>query len=70
MCVPYPSVHATLLMIIPGVFNTEAHPFQAPPPKPSYGSGKLIQGGQMNLPKQVSAPLPLVSFAPVLQGHK
>ncbi|KAJ3556391.1 hypothetical protein NM688_g2055 [Phlebia brevispora] len=51
------------------VFNTEAHPFQAPPAKASYGSGKLVQKETMKLPFTAAAPLPEVSFAPILQGH-
>ncbi|THG96636.1 hypothetical protein EW026_g5234 [Hermanssonia centrifuga] len=54
------------------VFNTEAHPFQAPPPKASYGSGTI--GGsafkQMSLPFKPTGPLPAVSPAPILKGHK
>ena len=52
-----------------GVFNTEAHPFQAPPAKASYGSGKLIQTPTMELPFTATAPKALFSSASVLDGH-
>ncbi|KAI1786737.1 glycoside hydrolase family 47 protein [Ganoderma leucocontextum] len=44
------------------VFNTEAHPYIAPPAKASYGSGKLAASSSQ--PFQTNAgPLPLVSAA-------
>jgi len=47
------------------VFNTEAHPFKAPPAKSSYGSGKLVTSYSTPF-KSVSGKLPEVSYAPVL----
>ena len=50
------------------VFNTEAHPFIAPPPKPSYGSGKrhIVPGAF----KTTSGELPAVSPALKLPERK
>ncbi|KAH9855351.1 seven-hairpin glycosidase [Lenzites betulinus] len=48
------------------VFNTEAHPFIAPPAKSVYGSGKLTASTEPF--KSTSGPLPLVSFSPKLPG--
>ncbi|TCD65742.1 maturation of Asn-linked oligosaccharides protein [Steccherinum ochraceum] len=49
------------------VFNTEAHPFKAPPAKATYGSG-IIGGGSSFAPfKSESGELPEISFAPVLR---
>ncbi|CDO70470.1 Glycoside Hydrolase Family 47 protein [Trametes cinnabarina] len=47
------------------VFNTEAHPFIAPPELPSYGSGHLTSENTKPF-KAVSGPLPAVSFNPKL----
>lgn len=42
------------------VFNTEAHPFIAPPAKPVYGSGKtLASNGPFKA--QAGPPLPAIS---------
>ena len=44
------------------VFNTEAHPFVAPPAKSSYGSGNLITPTNSFAPTTVeNGPLPEVS---------
>ncbi|KAJ8082826.1 hypothetical protein PM082_008682 [Marasmius tenuissimus] len=43
------------------VFNTEAHPFVAPPPKPTYGSGNLIPSTTAFAPTPVDGPLPEIS---------
>ena len=51
------------------VFNTEAHPYLAPPPKPSYGSGKIGGGKRVKLPFTPTGKLPLVSPAPLLRGR-
>ncbi|KAI0366836.1 seven-hairpin glycosidase [Pilatotrama ljubarskyi] len=48
------------------VFNTEAHPFIAPPEKAVYGSGTLRPASQFQPFKSTSGPLPLVSFSPKL----
>ncbi|KAI0688410.1 seven-hairpin glycosidase [Cytidiella melzeri] len=50
------------------VFNTECHPYIAPPPKASYGSGKLTSGPKLHLPFQSTGPLPQVSPAPLIHG--
>ena len=55
-------------MLYSGVFNTEAHPFQAPPPKPQYGSGKHVSSKPLNLPFKSTKPLPKVSPAPLLHN--
>ncbi len=44
------------------VFNTEAHPYIAPPAKASYGSGKLAPSSSQPFQTN-SGPLPLVSAA-------
>ncbi|KAI0806206.1 glycoside hydrolase family 47 protein [Irpex lacteus] len=51
------------------VFNTEAHPYLAPPPKAQYGSGKLGGGHKLSLPFKATAKTPQVSAAPLLQGR-
>ncbi|KAJ3554259.1 hypothetical protein NP233_g12459 [Leucocoprinus birnbaumii] len=43
------------------VFNTEAHPFEAPPPKPKYGSGGILPPKSGFEAKSVGAPLPAIS---------
>ncbi|KAK1217329.1 hypothetical protein PQX77_020010 [Marasmius sp. AFHP31] len=43
------------------VFNTEAHPFVAPPLKPTYGSGNLIPSTATFAPTPVDGPLPEIS---------
>ncbi|GJE85507.1 glycoside hydrolase family 47 protein [Phanerochaete sordida] len=52
------------------VFNTEAHPFLAPPAKPVYGSGKLTNPGKLKLPFTPTANLPLVSFVPIVGSNQ
>ncbi|KAI0070112.1 seven-hairpin glycosidase [Panus rudis PR-1116 ss-1] len=47
------------------VFNTEAHPFKAPPAKASYGSGRIIQPSTAPFKTQ-SGELPDMSYAPAL----
>ncbi|KAH8829332.1 glycoside hydrolase family 47 protein [Flagelloscypha sp. PMI_526] len=46
------------------VFNTEAHPFKAPPAKPSYGSGHPVPPNQGPFRVNHGDPLPAVSPAP------
>ena len=53
-------------MILLDVFNTEAHPFKAPPTLPVYGSGKLIDSSAAKF-KIKSGPLPAVSPIPKLK---
>ncbi|KAL0069252.1 hypothetical protein AAF712_003616 [Marasmius tenuissimus] len=49
------------------VFNTEAHPFVAPPPKPTYGSGNLITPTSSFAPTPVEdGPPPEISPNPFL----
>ncbi|PCH35277.1 glycoside hydrolase family 47 protein [Wolfiporia cocos MD-104 SS10] len=47
------------------VFNTEAHPFKAPPAKEVYGSGTLLQTDPSAF-KATTGPLPVVSPAPAV----
>lgn len=47
------------------VFNTEAHPFKAPPAKPVYGSGTPLSTNPSAF-KSTSGPLPEVSPAPAV----
>jgi len=42
------------------VFNTEAHPFEAPPAKASYGSGKLV-APKSGFVAKTGSPLPEIS---------
>ena len=49
-------------MFHPDVFNTEAHPFIAPPAKDSYGSGKLVPS---TTDQFVMRPGPLPGVSPV-----
>lgn len=44
------------------VFNTEAHPFKAPPPKSSYGTNRIIPGKPFTA--KSGPPLPAVSPNP------
>ncbi|KAI0676455.1 seven-hairpin glycosidase [Trametes maxima] len=48
------------------VFNTEAHPFIAPPEKAVYGSGKLRSAAEFQPFKAMSGPIPAVSSSPKL----
>lgn len=43
------------------VFNTEAHPFEAPPLRGKYGSGGVLPPKPGFTPKSVGAPLPAIS---------
>lgn len=45
----------------PDVFNTEAHPFEAPAAKAQYGSGSLLAPNPGFTPQSVGAPLPAIS---------
>jgi mannosyl-oligosaccharide alpha-1,2-mannosidase len=49
------------------VFNTEAHPFKAPPAKPVYGSGHLPKPPTKPFQLKTGPPLPNVSPNPHLQ---
>jgi hypothetical protein len=49
------------------VFNTEAQPLKAPPPKESYGSTTGLVQSDDSLPfKPIDAPLPAYSQGPTL----
>ncbi|KII87574.1 glycoside hydrolase family 47 protein [Plicaturopsis crispa FD-325 SS-3] len=48
------------------VFNTECHPYKAPPAKPSYGSGPPKSTSSPGTFKVISGPLPAVSPYPAL----
>lgn len=42
------------------VFNTECHPFKAPPALPNYGSGQLVDNSQsFQVTKTDSPPVPI-----------
>lgn len=42
------------------IFNTEAHPFEAPPLKARYGSGNLVPAKAFT-PQSVGVPGPVIS---------
>ncbi|KAG1753648.1 glycoside hydrolase family 47 protein [Suillus paluster] len=48
------------------VFNTECHPFKAPPAKACYGSGNLVPSKPFSPESPISVPLPAISPIPAL----